>query len=64
MPRIVLKFLIQCIEHVVYIFIVTGASFIVFNGALKSTTDVKAKVSIVEGNYNVVITRLSLFYWV
>ena len=29
--------------------LVTGVSFVVFNGALKTTNDIKAKVSIVEG---------------
>ena len=31
--------------------IVTGASFVVFNGALKSNNDIRAKVSIVEGKF-------------
>jgi hypothetical protein len=30
-------------------FLVTAASFIVFNGAMKTTSDIKAKVSVVEG---------------
>ncbi|CAB3980722.1 zinc finger FYVE domain-containing 9 isoform X2 [Paramuricea clavata] len=36
---------------------VTAASFIVFNGALKTTTDVKAKVSIVEDGVMVQMIR-------
>lgn len=49
-----------------WIFVVTGASFIVFNGALKTTNDVKAKVSIVEGNYSEVsiVEGFALSYWI
>jgi predicted transcriptional regulator len=32
-----------------HFFLVTAASFIVFNGAMKTTSDIKAKVSVVEG---------------
>lgn len=49
-----------------WIFVVTGASFIVFNGALKTTNNVKAKVSIVEGNYSEVsiVEGFALSYWI
>lgn len=38
---------------VILFFLVTGASFVVFNGALKTSSGFLAKSSIVEGNNSV-----------
>lgn len=35
-----------------FVFLVTGASFIVFSGALKTSSPFMAKVNIVEGLFN------------
>lgn len=39
-----------------YVFLVTGASFVVFNGALKTSSGFLAKSSIVEGKNFVLIS--------
>ena len=56
----VILFLAVWVNNVSPIFSVTGASFVVFNGALKSSSGLRAKSSIVEDGLMVQITPDSM----